>query len=287
MTKSKEDKGYSENLDHSETLDPDTSNNSNVPLEKESENLIPSQSNQPALKVNMGYLVKMTIIGNLGATHYGFALSITNSCINALQYQMGWIGDNLTLYETIVSSASVLGLAFGSVIGGALIKKGRKRVVITWNIIGIISCGLSMWPNTWVITAGRIIYGLTAGILTVAGSATVNETVPNHLLDKGFSQCTNISICLCILLSMILGIGMPRDNEVDMLKTTHYWQFVYAFPIIFFLLSLYLNIFVHKEDTLNFHVTNGEKEKAIRMLEKIYPTEGQGTRETVYLQLSA
>lgn len=244
--------------------------------------------NMRDLQVNLKYLFGIMLIGNLSTMHFGFTLSLTNSCINALRHQLDWELDDdgkNPLLETIVGTASVLGLAVGCGLGGPLIKNGRKRIIIYISLLGIVGCGLSIVPNTWVLAVGRLVYGISSGILTIAGSTTVNEIIPKHLLEVGFSQCTNFMICVAILTSMALGLGMPDEFDIEGLKQTHFWQFVYGFPIIILVLSLYLNLVVHKQDTLSFHLENDQEKQAKAILEKIYPKEDEVMRQQVFNQL--
>jgi MFS family permease len=110
-----------------------------------------------------------------------------------------------------------------------------------------------MIPNTWVIAGGRLLYGFCAGVFLAAGPKILNETVPNHLWDY-FGASTNLAINLFVLVSMLNGIAMP-DGEA--LKTTNYWQIVYGSPIILIIIMLLMNMFVHTEDSLYYHVQSG------------------------------
>lgn len=103
----------------------------------------------------------------------------------------------------------MFGLAVGSGFVGPILAKGRRKVIIAICLLGILGCGMSMVPNTYVVIAGRFIYGFSSGILIVAGSTVVHEIIPKHLLDKGYAQSTNLFICFGILISLALGLGAP------------------------------------------------------------------------------
>lgn len=200
------------------------------------------------LRTSIGYLLKITLLCNLSTTHFGLALSSTNAVLPALKIQLGWPKDQWEMYITLISSASVAGVAVGCVCGGSLIANGRKRMITIFTFVQVIGSVLAMIPNTWVIMVGRFIYGFCSGIFAVAGPKILNETVPAHLLDFGFGCSTNIVINLFVLISMLLGIGMPTDQ--DKLATTHYWQVVYGVPLILNVIQLILNTFMHTEDSL-------------------------------------
>ena len=59
-------------------------------------------------------------------------------------------------------------------------------------------------------------------------------------------------INIFVAVTMIMGIGMP-DNEED-LKTTYYWKIMYLVPIPISIIVLVLALFVYKHDSVNFHV---------------------------------
>lgn len=121
-----------------------------------------------------------------------------------------------------------------------------------------------MVPNMIVLSIGRFIYGFAAGIYAVGGPKIMFETIPQHLIDKGFGSTTNISVNIFTMVSMLLGIGMP--TVLADVKTTGYWRVVYGVPIIFILLDLLMFMTVHPYDSLEFHIKRGEKESAMKII---------------------
>jgi MFS family permease len=160
----------------------------------------------------------------------------------------------VTNNTTLLSSASVGGLAIGSVIGARIIAGGRKRIAKLFNIVGIIGCALSMIPNFPIMLIGRAIYGFAAGVHCITGPKMMNETIPAHVLDYGFGCSFNMTINSAIAISLLLGFLVPGKDEVEALKTTKIWIFIYAFPILFFFITHFLLTVVHKQDSLYFHI---------------------------------
>lgn len=197
------------------------------------------------------------LICNLTVSHFGFALSQSNAVMNCLKVQLEWPDDKVETYTTIVSSASVAGVAFGAVMGGTFIANGRKRIILLFSILATIGCIMAMIKDMWVLTIGRLLYGYSAGVFLASGPAILNETIPNHLKDKGFGASTNISVNLFIFIAMFLGIGQPTD-EVK-LASTSYWRVVYGLPIAIIALQVFCLMFVHTEDSVHFHVMSGDK----------------------------
>ena len=99
-------------------------------------------------------------------------------------------------------------------------QRGRRPLVIISNILAIVFSGLSIVPNTWVIAVGRLGYGLSAGFIISATPKILEETVPAHLLDKGFGTSTNLIINAAIMGATLLAIGNPDQEDYDALKNS-------------------------------------------------------------------
>lgn len=143
--------------------------------------------------------------------NYGYALSASSITVNMLQYQLNWDLDESTVTRntTILCSASVIGLAFGCMMGGGFVKNGRRRIIILFSVIGMIACILSCIPNMIVICVGRVIYGFSSGCLLIASSKILCEIVPTKLLDKGYGISTNLSINMTITFIFVFNSLIP------------------------------------------------------------------------------
>ena len=63
---------------------------------------------------------------------------------------------------------------------GTLVKYGRRNALILSAIIGIIGTGITIADRSyWAIIVGRLIYGLSVGIIAIAMPRLMEETVPN------------------------------------------------------------------------------------------------------------
>ena len=127
-------------------------------------------------------------------------------------------------------------------------------MVILFNIIAIVSCCFCLVKNIYLIYIGRIIYGFCTGVFTCATPKIIDDTIPAHVIDKGYGISTNLAINLYVMISMGLGLGMPDNDDEASLKTTQFWRVIYGLPIVFNVLAIILNIFVHTEDSLRFHI---------------------------------
>ena len=301
-TQLKKDNNYERMKKGVNYTDSNTTSNRNTVGEKSAERIkllaahgseIDSQTNldsfqgapftQKNLIVSHRYLMQITLILAINSAHFGAALSASGTCVDAIKYQLNWSKDQWDNYTTILSSMSIAGLGCGSVLGPMFIGNGRKRVVLFANVIGIISCVMSIINNTYVMFAGRFVYGFVAGVMVVASPKILNEIIPSHVMDNGYGISTNLAINLYVLISMVMGVGMPESP--DELKTTNYWKVIYLGPVIAHILGMALLFAFHKEDSLHYHIMKGEKDIAIDMISKTYPKYDKEIHELVYNDL--
>ena len=71
--------------------------------------------------------------------------------------------------------------------------------------------------NFRAIVLGKFLFGVAAGGLHVAGAKMLDETVPVEMLGA-FGIATNIYICLGIKLATLIGIGLPKEHDVEAYK---------------------------------------------------------------------
>jgi MFS family permease len=82
--------------------------------------------------------------------------------------------------------------------------------------------------NFLVICIGRFLFGFASGVLLSIAPKLVEETVPARLLDYGYGVITNILINVAVMYSMILGFGVPSDDDVYDLEKTNFWRIIYG-----------------------------------------------------------
>ena len=82
-------------------------------------------------------------------------------------------------------------------------------MVILFNIVGLLGCLLSLVANVPILCCGRFIYGFACGVIVCATPKILEETIPAHVMDNGYGTSTNLAINIMIMVSLLLGIGMP------------------------------------------------------------------------------
>jgi MFS family permease len=99
-------------------------------------------------------------------------------------------------------------MSLGSLGGGLVIPYGRRKTILVFNIISIISLCTTLILRIPAITIGKFVFGFSSGVINVAGPKMLEETVPEELLGA-FGIATNAYICLGIGLATIVGAGLP------------------------------------------------------------------------------
>lgn len=210
----------------------------------------------------------------------GAALSATPSTISSIEAQLNWAAEDVDTNKTLLSTASVLGVSIGAIIGGKIITYGRRRAVLIFDLLGIVGSCLSIISNFYVILIGRLVYGFAAGVLVTACPKIVEETVPSELMDYGFGISTNIGINLFVMISLLSGLIIPSDQAE--LLTSQNWKIIYLIPVPLLIIAFLLQLVVYKNDSVQYHVEHGQKDQAISILEKIYPREMYHVHEEIY-----
>lgn len=66
----------------------------------------------------------------------------------------------------------------GSIFGGGLIIKGRRRAIFIMNAFIVIGAGISLILTVPTIVIGRFVCGVAAGVLNMVTMKSIFETVP-------------------------------------------------------------------------------------------------------------
>ena len=117
----------------------------------------------------------------LGVWYTTFALTGNSQTTPIFEAKFGWNEDETIFYNTIISSAAIIGLSIGSFLGGPLIKIGRRKGAIIANIIGILSALITMIGTTPFLVIGRLFLGVAAGAYNVIFGKMIVENMPESL----------------------------------------------------------------------------------------------------------
>lgn len=81
----------------------------------------------------------------------------------------------MKVYGSILGNSGVFGLFFGSILGGPIINRGRRRAIFILGILVLIGSGVSLIKTIPTIFIGRFICGFTGGVYTMICSKAIFE----------------------------------------------------------------------------------------------------------------
>ena len=124
----------------------------------------------------------------------------------------------------------------GSLAGGRLIALGRHRVLILAAIIGIIGVGITLILDIKIILTGRVLYGISTGLIAVAMPRYMDEVLPPTMMGLyGGLYC--FSFAIATIIAYLLALGLPDDknpdgsDNIEGLTNDHFWRVIFGLPI--------------------------------------------------------
>ena len=78
----------------------------------------------------MGYLLAFTFVYGLGMWHVTWTLAGNSQTTDVFKAKFDWTESETITYNTVISSAGIVGLATGCTFTGPLIQKGRRKTAI-------------------------------------------------------------------------------------------------------------------------------------------------------------
>ena len=167
--------------------------------------------------------------------------------------KFGWNEDETKFYNSLINLASIIGLALGCFFGGLIIPIGRRKTILIFNLLSIVGLSLSLILTFPTIIVGKLMFGITAGILSIACPKILDETIPLEHLGS-YGNASNIFLCVGIGGALLIGFGLPDENDLEALENDQFWRVVYGFPIVVCVLLELALLFYLKTDSILFEI---------------------------------
>lgn len=205
----------------------------------------------------------------LGTFQTGWAIFGNTQTAPVFIKKFGWNSDQSKIYITLISNSSIVGLFIGSLLGGKIVKFGRRRAILAMNAIIFIGTGISLILTIPTLLIGRFLCGCAAGVFNICTSKSIYETSPQSLSSL-FEPMTNISINFAGVIALLLGLALPK-SEADYVNDQN-WRLIYGFPFIWAVLQVVFMLTVFRYEPIGFLISAGRDEEAIKFLPLIYST---------------
>jgi MFS family permease len=224
-------------------------------------------------EVNKTFLLTFVFVLGIGSIQYGYSIGVYNAMQKDFERIFNWRGDEVDLWNGLITSICALGSAIGSIFAGAPAAKiGKLKCIHGANVLVGLGCALTLIENEYWILAGRFIFGLATGAFSVFVPSFINELSPNEL--KGYlGSLTQILITLGIFVANILGLPLPEkaDNIPSNFINDQYWRVIFSLPILFALIQSALLMTVFNFETPKYLKMQRRTDELDKVMTRIYP----------------
>ena len=227
-----------------------------------------SQVNEK-LEINMKYCFWFTVAYGIGTFQTAWAASGNANTHVIFRDKLGWDEDEAVLYNTIVSTAGVLGLFIGSFLGGLILKLGRRPTVIIAQALGIASALPSMIVNVPMLTIARLLCGTSAGIYNVVFGKLITETLPPQIMSQ-FCMAHNGLICVGFFVVFLMGAFLPDAEDLQANKDDEMWRIIWLGSAAIGVYQIIITLFVLKQEPVAYCVMTGDDDEGRKLMARVY-----------------
>ena len=200
------------------------------------------------------------------------AFAITGGAALADIYQdmFEWTEDELTFWNTVINSIAVVGLTFGSLLGGKLIRKGRRRATLLIQAMAVLGSIMTMFRSLPLICLGRFIIGFVGTAACLIMGKSIGETLPASMASQ-YGVLIGLYINLGFLISFLVGLLVPTDPSE--FAADEMWMIVSALPAIVGVISILLMSLFFVEEPVSFCIDNDNNAEAKKLLSRVYSSQ--------------
>ena len=127
--------------------------------------------------------------------------------------KFGWDEQQAKFYNTMITAFPIIGLLFGGLVGGKIVTYGRSKTLLSMELLIIVASLIQQYLSIPTLIAGRFLLGFGSGVMNVAVSKSLYETVPESLSGT-FGTLTNLYACIGGLIAALLGLILPHEPSL-------------------------------------------------------------------------
>ena len=98
---------------------------------------------------------------------------------------------------------------------------------------------------------------------------TTPRYVEEYAPAQHYSTCVALyvfSMSIGALISYFSALELPPDSDKQALIESDVWKYIFAFPIVLYLIMIALLLTVVQHESPKFYIINNEREKAIEVI---------------------
>ncbi|PJJ02072.1 major inositol transporter-like SP family MFS transporter [Streptomyces sp. 2333.5] len=205
------------------------------------------------------FLVGISAIAALGGALFGYDTGVISGALPFMEDHFGLT----SLGEGVITSALLIGAAFGSLIGGRMSDALGRRNSLLWAgavfLGGALAVALS--PSVAAMTVARFVLGLAVGSASVITPLYLSEIAPPHIRGRLVSF-NSLMIVSGQLLAYLLNAVLAHWAA---------WRWMLglaALPAVALSVGL-----LFLPDTPRWYISKGRRDEAARVLGRTLPAE--------------
>ena len=126
-----------------------------------------------------------------------------------------------------------------------------------------------MFEEYTMLSIGRFVQGIACGIHLLASTRFIEECCPSEKLSF-YLPLYFVSISSARFIVLLIGTGMPNEDDLDEMQDTGYWRFVIGYALFLYILFfLAIKLIIH-HDSIKYHIMKGQTNKAIKAIKNVY-----------------
>lgn len=205
------------------------------------------------------FIIGIAAIAALGGALFGYDTGVVSGALPFMETHFGLT----SLGEGIITSALLIGAAFGSLAGGRMSDKLGRRAALLWAgavfIGGAVAVALA--PTVAFMVVARFALGLAVGSASVITPLYLSEIAPPHIRGRLVSF-NSLMIVSGQLLAYLINAVLARWEA---------WRWMLglaALPAV----ALFIGLFF-LPDTPRWYISQGRTEQAAKVLRRTLPAE--------------
>ena len=128
---------------------------------------------------------------------------------------------------------------------------GRRRTALIAHVLAILDSAICMIGNTPCLTFGRLLGGISAGILNVVFGKMITENMPERLASK-FAMAHNASVCIGFIPCFLMGAFLPDPTDFEGNKEDELWRIIFLMPALISIVSILLITLVYNLEPIAY-----------------------------------
>ena len=228
----------------------------------------------------MGYCLAYTIVLGIGAWQTSWTANGNTNTTPIFEAKLEWDKDEAILYNTIISTAGMLGITIGSFLGGSILKFGRRRAVIISQSISMIGALISMFTTESTLTIGRLLLGTGGGCMNVTLGKLITENIPQSI-QSSFAMAHNFFLGLGVFVVLLFGLVLPDQEDLEANKEDEMWRVIWLGPVAIGIFTITMTLFVMDLEPVAYCMMIGREDEGRKHLERLYRKKQPDSQENI------